>query len=136
MFLWSDAWLLLAVDMAGNEPVSLGAVLGAGDAINHAVFTHEELSGAINRLGRAGYLTFVEPNSLTITSTGTALLRNATGENQAWRARQKRLEELLGIDTPLPLPNPHHANDGEKWSLPQSAYDEAVRHYKKKGPRN
>ncbi|HUR00814.1 MAG TPA: hypothetical protein VM166_15290 [Gemmatimonadaceae bacterium] len=131
-FLWSDAWLLLAVDIARTESsVSLAGALGAGDAINHAVFTREELSGAINRLGRAGYLTFVEPNSLAITTSGAAVLRDATKGKRGWRARQTRLEQLLGVDGTLQRPDPRRANDGEEWSLAQSVYDEVVRHYLK-----
>jgi hypothetical protein len=129
-FLWSDAWLLLATS-ATRKPTSasLAATVVAGDAINHAVFTREELSGAINRLGRAGYLSFVEPNELIITSSGAALLREVMTAAAGWHDRQARLEQLLNIHDKTPLPDPRKANDGEEWSLAQSEYDSAIRHY-------
>jgi hypothetical protein len=116
---------------ANGSSASLAAAVAAGDAINHAVFTREELSGAINRLARAGYLSFVEPNSLLITTSGATILGSATKLKRGWHARQTRLEELLRIENASTRSDPRNANDGEEWALPQSVYDEAVRHYLK-----
>jgi hypothetical protein len=122
--------LLLAISMTPNAAsASLTAIVAAGDAINHAVFTCEELSGAINRLGRAGYLSFVEPNELIITSKGAALLREVMADASGWHSRQGKLERLLNIHNKTPLPDPRKANDGEEWSLPKSEYEAAIRHY-------
>jgi hypothetical protein len=129
-FLWSDAWLLLAISATRKATsASLAETVAAGDAINHAVFTREELSGAINRLGRAGYLSWVEPNELMITSSGAAILREVMAAAAGWHDRQARLEQLLNIHDKTPRPDPRKANDGEEWSLAQSVYDSALQHY-------
>ncbi len=48
---WSDSWLLLAVLWAARDgAASLSAIIGAGDAINHALFTPAELNGGLARL--------------------------------------------------------------------------------------
>jgi hypothetical protein len=58
----SDAWLLLAIMCVyRSEPpierLDLEAIVGAGDAINHAIFTDAELRGGFVRLARAGHIT-------------------------------------------------------------------------------
>jgi hypothetical protein len=54
---WSDAWLLLALLLSSADgAVGRGGLIEAGDYINHAVFTEEELSGGIRRLRARGNL--------------------------------------------------------------------------------
>ncbi len=53
-FVWSDAWLLLALLYRG-ELADRAAIVGTGDFINHAIFTDEELEGGLRRLLSAGY---------------------------------------------------------------------------------
>jgi hypothetical protein len=56
-FTWADAWLLQAIAMAGRDgPAALADVIGAGDALNHAIFTFEELDGGLARLRAAGLI--------------------------------------------------------------------------------
>ena len=54
VFVSSDAWLLLTLiycrDFADRQ-----RLLQTGDAINHAIFTDEELEGGLARLQNAGY---------------------------------------------------------------------------------
>ncbi|WP_418792307.1 hypothetical protein [Phosphitispora sp. TUW77] len=53
----SDAWLLLAIIYASsNEPADLSKIIGAGDYINHAIFTLRELKGGIARLSNHEYI--------------------------------------------------------------------------------
>ncbi|MCC6643648.1 hypothetical protein IT411_02765 [Candidatus Peregrinibacteria bacterium] len=57
VFQKSDAWLLLAIVMAAVEGrASLAQIVEAGDYINHAVFSDQELNGGLERLGRIGLL--------------------------------------------------------------------------------
>lgn len=51
----SDAWLLLSL-LHGREPADAGTLPQWGDAINHAIFTDEELEGGLRRLKAAGYV--------------------------------------------------------------------------------
>lgn len=50
-FLWSDAWLFQAIAIASHaRPATLSEIIGAADAVNHALPTDEELHGALLRL--------------------------------------------------------------------------------------
>jgi hypothetical protein len=54
-FVWSDAWLLLAL-LYAREPADRETIIKIGDFINHAIFTDEELEGGLQRLFEAGYV--------------------------------------------------------------------------------
>ena len=56
-YLWTDAWLLLSIIVAdrGNG-ADLEGIIGAGDAINHAIFTAEEIQGGLHKLVRGGFV--------------------------------------------------------------------------------
>ena len=53
---WSDAWLLTAAYFTEENPVSLRGLIGAGDAINHAIFTDNELDHGLTRLRQPDWL--------------------------------------------------------------------------------
>jgi hypothetical protein len=54
---WSDAWLLYSVIHASqSEPADLARIIAVGDHYNHAVFTHEELYGGLDRLMSGGWV--------------------------------------------------------------------------------
>jgi hypothetical protein len=56
-FLWSDAWLLLAIALTDDgNGASLRRIIGAGDYINHAVFSDMELKRGLVLLAKAGYI--------------------------------------------------------------------------------
>ena len=60
-YLWSDAWLLQAVALASQaNAATLDEVLGAADAVNHAMPTCDELHGALVRLTAGGVVEEVE----------------------------------------------------------------------------
>ena len=54
-FVWSDAWLLLAVIYAGR-PADRETLRRFGDGINHALLSDEELEGGLQRLQAAEYV--------------------------------------------------------------------------------
>jgi hypothetical protein len=58
VYTFSDAWFLLATHYAqGNKKLAqLDAIIDAGDYINHAKFTDDEISGAVSRLKDGGFL--------------------------------------------------------------------------------
>ncbi len=57
-FTSSDAWLLLAIKtaQADSSSATLAEIIGAGDAINHAIFMDEELKGGFYRLAHGGHI--------------------------------------------------------------------------------
>ena len=56
-FLWSDAWLLEAIVLASSSGSgSLTEVIGAADAINHAILCDDEIHGGHIRLVAAGFI--------------------------------------------------------------------------------
>lgn len=56
-FLWSDAWLLQAIALASSSgPATLAQIIGAADAVNHALLTSDELHGGFVRLTSGGFV--------------------------------------------------------------------------------
>ena len=49
LFVWTDAWLLLALLYSGF-PSDRKRIEVVGDGINHAIFTEQELNGGLKRL--------------------------------------------------------------------------------------
>ena len=79
-FVWSDAWLLLTIVLAGRErAASLQDVVGTGDAINHAIFTFDEIDGGTARLQQAG-LIMVSEQHFRPTDTAVALFDGVSEE--------------------------------------------------------
>ena len=59
----SDAWLLLSVALAGGaKSAELKEVVAAGDYINHAIFTEDELRGGLRRLTAGGWVKLIGGN--------------------------------------------------------------------------
>jgi hypothetical protein len=73
---WSDAWVLTAAYVIARNPVSLSDLVAAGDYINHAILTDEELEHAFTRLTAAG-LVEVTGDAVLLTEDGLALCRAA-----------------------------------------------------------
>lgn len=58
---WNDVWILMALYLAqGQTGAELHAVIGAADAINHAIPTSCELSRAFTKFVRCGLLSVAE----------------------------------------------------------------------------
>ncbi len=54
---WSDAWLLQAIICgSGDQGASLYHIISIGDALNHAIFTDEELESGFARLTEGGLI--------------------------------------------------------------------------------
>jgi hypothetical protein len=58
--IFTDAWLLLSIALKdGPDGVDLRGIIAAGDYINHAIFTEDELRGGLFRLTRTGCISQV-----------------------------------------------------------------------------
>ena len=70
----ADPWVLLAIIYASgpesSEYAKLSDIIACGDAINHAIFTTDELKGGLYRLLREGY---IKEDNLTYAPTEKAL---------------------------------------------------------------
>jgi hypothetical protein len=56
---FTDAWLLFSIALAGGDGgTGLRAVIAAGDYVNHAIFTGDELRGGLSRLTARGWVTY------------------------------------------------------------------------------
>jgi len=73
-FDWYDAWLLAALLLAseGCSPVPLWRVIAAGDGLNKAILSRDEIELALGRLWHAGY-TQVGPDGFAPTEAARAL---------------------------------------------------------------
>ena len=72
----SDGWLLAALYLL-KEPATRSDVIKVGDAINHALFTDDEIDGGIVRLQDAGLAEFLGCDKYRITTEGRAFVRAA-----------------------------------------------------------
>lgn len=55
---FTDAWLLFSIALAaGDGGAGLRGIIAAGDYVNHAIFTGDELRGGLSRLTGRGWVT-------------------------------------------------------------------------------
>jgi hypothetical protein len=91
---WSDAWLLIAAYSTQENPVSLRGLIGAGDGINHAIFTDNELDQGMTRLTAAG-LARLEGETILLTDEAVRLCEDAVKTTPYMRAAMKAVEVAL-----------------------------------------
>jgi hypothetical protein len=100
---WSDAWLLHAILVAaqGTGVADIIDVLWMGDALNHAVFTGEELNGGIVRLERAGLISYVKPE-FHVTAEAAAIYERVKADD-AYGVTEA-IRRVLGASAPGSAP--------------------------------
>ena len=91
---WSDAWLLTAAYFTQENPVSLRGLIGAGDGINHAIFTDDELDHGMTRLTAAG-LARLEGETIVLTDEAVRLCENVVKARGYTRDAMKAVEVAL-----------------------------------------
>ncbi len=131
-FVWSDAWILLALLYSGGkEGTDLRATIAAADFINHAIPTYDELNGALARLQAARYL---ERRGRTYRVTPRVL--SAYAEIGARRRLvQKELDDLqsfLGVEHSIDSPS-SPPNEDQLRAFSRRAYERAVKAYRQAG---
>lgn len=132
-FRWSDAWILFAAGLASSRSeragmATLAEVIGAADAVQHAIATREELSGALARLSRARHLA-VEGETVRLLPSGQALFAEASRAGRGLDVQQEALGRLLDARRWVPIEDPDTGSEADAAFLPEEAYDEAVRRY-------
>lgn len=95
-FTSSDVWLLVSIAAAEPEPpVRLPDILFAGDFINKAVFTPQELRRGFSKLTKAGYV--VDAGGVYwLTDTGRSVITDARKKNRDWLSIWHAVEKRLG----------------------------------------
>ena len=91
---WSDAWLLTAAHFTGENPVTLRRLFGAGDAINHALFTDNELDSGLTRLQAAG-LARLDGDKIVLSDEALRLCREAVDSTGYMFGATKTVEAAL-----------------------------------------
>jgi hypothetical protein len=91
---WSDAWLLTAAYFTEENPVSLRGLIGAGDAINHAIFTDDEIDHGLTRLTAAG-LARLEGGTIVLTDEAIRLCEEAVKSTPYMFESTKKVESAL-----------------------------------------
>jgi len=126
---WSDAWLLLAIIYASNcGEATLEKIIAAGDAIDVAIFTPDELESGFARLTDGGY---VEEKSGIFCPTAKARAHSKSAvTRRAMHKELKDVEEMLGAPSAVseqPLPN-----NLKYPGFSAAVYDEAVERYRQR----
>jgi hypothetical protein len=103
-FLWSDAWIFQAIAIASHAaPARLSEILGAADAVNHALPTDDELHGAFARLTEHGFIAEVgDTFQLTGRVPGEVI---AAIVGKGWRAGRTAAERFLDAEPWTPQTN-------------------------------
>jgi hypothetical protein len=126
--LWSDAWFLVAVDLAnqsnatgliGEARGELADVIAAADAIDHAILLPDEIQHAVRLLVPAGMLR-LSGDRFEVTANGRALCKQA--ERAEVAGTMGRVHRLL-----KELPQPSTA--GMDWKLDPAAHASANQTY-------
>jgi hypothetical protein len=118
---WTDAWLLTAACMTEENPVSLRSLFAAGDAVNHALFTDEELNRGMTNLAAAG---LAEWNGEAIVLSGRAL-----GVYEQAAAGARYLDQVMENVEAALREIPLHESGVARIELPPAAISDAVTRY-------
>ena len=125
-FTWSDVWLLQAVAMAARKkPASLSDIVARGDAIQHAIFTFEELSCGLRKLIAARLVVF-EGDRFQIVPSFVPIYVRLEKRARSWTGNNDAVARFLKSISPHAIDsssNPSH------FDLKLENYDEAVRRY-------
>ncbi len=97
---WSDSWLLYSILYASRaEPAELAKIISEGDHYNHAVFTHEELYGGLDRLVSGGW---VISHKHQFSASVTAVEKYSAIQKQGLSC----YDEMKSLEEALNSPNP------------------------------
>jgi len=103
-FLWSDAWILQAIAIASHAaPARLSEILGAADAVNHALPTDDELHGAFARLTEHGFIAEVADTFQLTGRVPREVIAAIVGKG--WRAGRSAAERFLDAERWTPQTN-------------------------------
>jgi hypothetical protein len=127
LFNWSDAWLLLAISLAGQPgPATLEKIIAAGDRINFAIFKPDELESGLVRLTEAGYIT-EKAGSFSLTDKVQSHLESFLANQRSMDKQLRDVQEMLGA-AEAPDDQPCR-NNLQYPGFSKTRYEEAVQSY-------
>jgi hypothetical protein len=108
---WSDVWLLQSMIIGGGEKgATLYNIISTGDALNHAIFTNDELESGFSRL-TAGALVIEKEKRFFPTKKAKAIYRAADEKGGSIYTVRERLGKRLNAtpyDPNQKYPNPNN----------------------------
>jgi predicted methyltransferase len=77
-FSWSDAWVFTALYFTGRDEkiIDFGEIIATGDALNHAIFSVEEIRTAFIKLQSRGVVQ-IGDNKIRFTELGKSIIEKA-----------------------------------------------------------
>ena len=102
---WTDAWLLGAIAEASKRgPAQLWQIIAAGELLNHALFTDQEIVSGLARLTEGGWITEHDRRFST-----TDFFKRKRIKIKGWDS-VKKIEKLLDAESrhenePMPHPS-------------------------------
>lgn len=130
-FLWSDAWLLLAIALAAGEHSSahLRSVVQLADGVQHAIPTKDEMDGALGRLQRAGYVRYVG-ETVELLVDGRTFVERTTQRVRSLLDQQHAIERALQATPWSAAYHPSSARAGEADHLSVDEWDRLMAPYR------
>lgn len=132
---WSDIWLLVSIYLASlKNQHQLKNIIGAADAINHAIINFEELSSGLMRLSNHSLIQ-VSNNSWNCVCTNKAIeiIEPIAKKNSLSFHIWKEVEKVLDVKPWLPNePLPHPENSLLYPGFTKKIYNKEVSAYLQK----
>ena len=130
-YLWSDAWLLQSIVLAsGTGPATLAQIIGAADAVNHALLTDDELHGGLVRLTSGGFVAETEAR-FAVTGLVPATTVNEI-RTSGWQKSRRLASEFLQAEEWTPERNVRDPRNAVRYeSLTPERIHEAEREYRR-----
>jgi hypothetical protein len=129
---WTDAWLLLAIIYSSVEkPATFRDIVGAGDAINHAIFTDNEFESGLYRLTRGSWIV-ESPLGFRPTQKTDRVFRSIRAKGLGALDEMNELEKAIGAKPWQPNdPVPHSDNQFRYPGFSSEALTKAIEQYSK-----
>ena len=97
-FTWSDAWVLASIAVGGGlKGCELKDVIAAGDLVNRAIFTGDELRSGITKLVNAGYVLHAA-GFYVISGDARAAVEELIEEGATTYGVMQFFEDFLSVD--------------------------------------
>lgn len=129
---WSDIWLLQSIILGGGDSgANLYNIISTGDALNHAIFTNDELESGLARLTLGG-LIFEKNTNFFPTPMTNELYKKAGKSDGGIYSIRKRLGNILGAAQYSPkqiYPNPK--NNLSYPGFSPKAVEDAIKRWQK-----
>ena len=131
VYLWSDAWLLQSIVLASSDaPATLAQVIGAADAVNHALLTDDELHGGLSRLTTGGVV--VETNGRFAVTSLVPAATITTIRTSGWQRGRQIAAKFLDAEEWTWQRNVRDPRNAVRYeSLTAERIDEAEREYRR-----